>query len=106
MNLGETMATSNETPDLAQRLDRIEQMLQSLIEQRTIKEWYTTAEVAKVLGKAEFTVREWCRLGRVRAQKKKCGRGTSSEWIISHEELTRVHNEGLLPEAHPYRHVK
>jgi len=85
---------------------RIEQMLQSIIEQRIIKDWYTTAEVAKVLGKAEFTVREWCRLGRVRAEKKKCGRGASSEWIVSHEELTRVRNEGLLPEANPYRHVK
>ena len=97
---------TTEELDLGQRLDRIEQILQALIERQTIKEWYTTAEVAKVVGKAEFTVREWCRLGRVRAQKKKCGRGASSEWIISHEELTRVRNEGLLPEAHPYRHVK
>ena len=97
---------TTEELDLGQRLDRIEQILQALIERQTIKEWYTTAEVAKVLGKAEFTVREWCRLGRVRAQKKKCGRGASSEWIISHEELTRVRNEGLLPEANPYRHVK
>jgi len=92
--------------DFAERLSRIERLLQSLVDQRTIKEWYSTAEVAQLLGKAEFTVREWCRLGRVRAEKKKCGRGVSSEWIISHEELTRVRNEGLLPEANPYRHVK
>ena len=95
-----------ESTDFAQRLDRIEQILQSIIEQRTIKDWYTTAEVARVLGKAEFTVREWCRLGRVRAEKKKCGRGVASEWIISHEELTRVRNEGLQPQSIPYRHVK
>ena len=105
-DMGEIMATPIESTDLTQRLDRIEQMLQAIIEQRAIKDWYTTAEVAKVLGKAEFTVREWCRLGRVRAEKKKCGRGTSSEWIISHEELTRVRNEGLLPQPNPYRHVK
>jgi hypothetical protein len=91
--------------DFVERLERIETLLQSLVEQRTIKEWYTTTEVARIVGKAEFTVREWCRLGRVRAQKKKCGRGISSEWIISHEELTRVRNEGLLPDPHPYRHV-
>ena len=100
------MTAPIESTDFAQRLDRIEQMLQSIIEQRTTKDWYTTAEVAKVLGKAEFTVREWCRLGRVRAEKKKCGRGVASEWIISHDELTRVRNEGLLPEPHSYRHVK
>lgn len=36
-----------------ERLDRIEQMLQLLIQQRTVKEWYSTAEVAQLLGKAE-----------------------------------------------------
>jgi hypothetical protein len=39
-----------------------------------------------------------CRLGRVRAEKKKSGRGPASEWLISHAELTRVRNEGLLPD--------
>ena len=92
--------------DISERLERIETLLHSLIEQRTIKEWYTTGEIAKILSKAEFTVREWCRLGRVRAQKKKCGRGAASEWIVSHDELTRISNEGLLPELTPYRHVK
>jgi hypothetical protein len=98
-----TMATD---VDISERLERIETLLESLIEQRTAKEWYSTAEIAKLLGKAEFTVREWCRLGRVRAQKKKCGRGVASEWIVSHEELTRIRNEGLLPEPNPYRHIK
>jgi hypothetical protein len=97
--------TTQDIDALAVRLDRIEQALTRLVEQRTVKEWYSTAEVAKLLGKAEFTVREWCRLGRVRAEKKKCGRGVASEWIISHEELTRVRNEGLLPDPRPYRHV-
>jgi hypothetical protein len=83
--------------DVAERLQRIEQMLELLIQQRTIKEWYTTAEIAKILGKAEFTVREWCRLKRIHATKKECGRGVSSEWIISHEELVRIQNHGLLP---------
>ena len=64
-----------------------EAAIERLTQQETVKEWYTTAEVAKLLGKAEFTVREWCRLGRVRAEKKKCGRGPASEWIVSHEEL-------------------
>ncbi len=97
--------TTEELNDLTARLNRIEQTLDLLVQQRSIKEWYSTAEVAKILGKAEFTVREWCRLGRVKAEKKKCGRGVASEWIVSHAELTRVRNEGLLPDPHPYRHV-
>jgi hypothetical protein len=81
------------------RLTNIEALLATLVEQRTVKEWYSIAEAAAILGRAEFTVREWCRLGRVSAQKKRCGRGVASEWIISHAELTRVRNEGLLPDS-------
>jgi transposase len=83
--------------DILQRLERIEAALQTLVAQRTVKEYYTTAEVASILGKAEFTVREWCRLGRVAAEKRRCGRGRTKEWIISHEELVRIQNEGLFP---------
>ena len=97
---------TNSNDELLSRLTKIETLLASLVEQRTIKEWYSTAEVATLLSKAEFTVREWCRLGRVHAQKKKSGRGVASEWIVSHAELTRVRNEGLLPDPRPYRHVK
>ena len=83
--------------EIIQRLERIESALNTMIIQRTVKEYYSTTEVALILGKAEFTVREWCRLGRVWAEKQKCGRGNTKEWIISHEELTRIQNEGLLP---------
>jgi hypothetical protein len=88
------MSDANE---ILQRLERLEAMLVILVEGQAVKEWYTTAEVARALGKAEFNVREWCRLGRVRAEKRRCGRGASQEWIVSHQELTRVRNEGLLP---------
>ena len=92
--------------ELLDRLDKIEALLATLVEQRTVKDWYSTAEVAGIVGKAEFTVREWCRLGRVHAEKKKSGRGSASEWIISHVELTRFRNEGLLPDPRPYRHIQ
>jgi excisionase family DNA binding protein len=68
-----------------------------LLSQRSVKEFYTTAEVAEILGRAEYTVREWCRQGRIRAKKKPCGQGKGGEWLVSHEELTRFRNEGLLP---------
>ena len=90
---------------LLSRLARIEANMEALVEQRTVKDWYSTAEVAKLLGKAEFTVREWCRHGRIHAEKRACGRGNTLEWIISHEELLRVRNHGLLP-VPKYRHYR
>jgi hypothetical protein len=82
---------------LLNRLDRIESTLSQLLQRNTMKDYYTTAEVAKILCKAEFTVREWCRLGRVYAEKRQTGRGRTKEWMVSHQELTRIRNEGLLP---------
>ena len=84
-----------------QRLDRIETALAALVRQRTVKAWYSTAEVAEQLGRAEYTVREWCRQGRIRAKKKPCGRGKGGEWLVCHDELTRLQNEGLLPFMRP-----
>jgi hypothetical protein len=80
-----------------ERLERVEQMLTTLVEQQTIKDWYTTQEVGGILGRAEYTAREWCRQGRIRAKKKPCGRGKGGEWLISHEERTRLKNEGFSP---------
>ena len=83
--------------DLVERLDRIETMLIQLQNERQAKEWYSTAEVAEKVGRAEFTVREWCRNGRVGAVKERYGRGRALEWRISHEELQRILNHGPLP---------
>jgi DNA-directed RNA polymerase specialized sigma24 family protein len=80
-----------------ERLDRVEAALTELVRQRTLKDWYSTDEVAEILGKAKFTVREWCRHGRVHCQKKMNGRGKYLSWVISHEELLRIQREGLLP---------
>jgi len=81
---------------LDERLSRIEQMLAVLVERQTVREWYTTEEAARLLGKAEFTIREWCRLGRIRAEKRKSGRGAFASWVVSHDELLRYQREGLL----------
>jgi hypothetical protein len=83
--------------EVVRRLGLIETTLALLVERPAAKDWYTTAEVAQLLGKAEFTVCEWCRLGRVHARKRPCGRGLALEWAISRAELLRVQNEGLLP---------
>jgi hypothetical protein len=80
-----------------ERLEKIEAALTLLTEKQTVKDWYTTDEVARIVGKAEFTVREWCRMGRLRAEKRKSGRGAFPAWVVSHQELLRYQREGLLP---------
>ncbi len=59
--------------NIDERLEKIESMLAVLVDRQTIKDWYTTEEFARLAGKAEFTVREWCRFGRVRAEKNLAG---------------------------------
>lgn len=53
------------TDDFLTRLDRIESLLSELLEQRTAKEFNSTAEVARIAGRSDYTVREWCRRGQV-----------------------------------------
>ena len=81
---------------ILERLERIESVLSTLVELRTVKDFYSTAEVGAILGKAEFTVREWARHGRIRAEKKLSGRGAHAQWVVSHSELLRYEREGLL----------
>jgi hypothetical protein len=82
---------------LLECLDRIEAALAALVARQVAQEWYSTAEVAAALSRAEYTVREWCRQGRIRAKKKPCGRGKGGEWLVSHDALTRLKNGGFLP---------
>ena len=91
---------NHEDATIHSRLERIEESLRLLLKERITKKYYSTSDVAKILGKAEFTVREWCRNFRVKAEKRSCGRGHSKEWMISHEELERIQAEGLLQSNH------
>jgi len=84
--------------EILDRLERIENTLKLLVQRQTVKDFYSTDEIAEILDKAEFTVREWCRRGRIRAQKRRSGRGKFQSWVIAREELQRIEREGLLPE--------
>jgi hypothetical protein len=83
--------------EVIDRLAKLEAALDLLVKRETVKDWYSTEDLAQLLGKAEFTVREWCRLGRVNAQKRQTGRGPHAAWVISHAELIRLQREGLMP---------
>lgn len=78
----------------------LERILSTVTAKVTVKDWYSTTELAHLLNRRPYTVREWCRLGRVNATRTHAGRGEVEEWRISHQELLRVQNEGLLPLKH------
>jgi Helix-turn-helix domain len=83
--------------DILIRLERLECMIALLLERQTIREFYSTEEFARLVGRSEFTVREYCRLGRIKAEKRMSGRGAYPAWCISHDELLRFQRQGLLP---------
>lgn len=86
-------ATNDEAMSLLKsmciRLDSIEKRLALNVE----KEAYTTAEVASRIDRAEWTVRQWCNKGRIRA-KRVHGKGRGGEWRITREELERIQKDG------------
>ncbi len=82
---------------LARMDERITELRDLVVCQRTIKDWYTNEEFAALVDKAEFTTHEWCRHGRIRAEKRQSGRGKHCDWVIAHDELLRYRREGLLP---------
>jgi hypothetical protein len=84
-----------------EHLQKIETMILALVDRAAVREWYTTQEFAKAVGKAEFTIREYCRLGRLRAEKRQSGRGAYPQWVLSHAELERYRRNGLLPIQRP-----
>jgi hypothetical protein len=81
---------------LEERLEHIVAMLTQLVERQHVRDWYSVEEFARIVGRAEFTCREWCRTRRIEAEKKHSGRGAHAAWVISHEELQRYQREGLL----------
>lgn len=93
MHEGESPTTSA----VLEKLGRIEEKLDALLSQAIPQDYYSVADVARLVDRAEFTVRQWCLQGRIKAEKRPCGRGLTREWMISRDELQRLRSEGLLP---------
>jgi Helix-turn-helix domain len=79
-----------------EKLDELISMVAVLVGQLPAKSWYTTQEFGRLVGRASYTVREYCRQGFLQAQKRPRGRG-AERWVISASELERFQREGLLP---------
>ena len=71
-------ALAERLEEVIARLQAIETELHHLREERTVKEWYGTAEVASLLSRSDYTVREWCRKRQIPAEKTSNGR----DWIV------------------------
>jgi hypothetical protein len=80
-----------------ERLDKIERLLEQLVTKTVIKSWYTVEEFALLVGRSSFTCREWCRLGRIKAEKSMTQADSATTWSISNDEYLRYQREGLLP---------
>ena len=79
------------------RLNNLESLLadmsRSISCPKHAKEWYSAGELAELLGKSDFTVREkWCNQGRVECEKDP----DSGKWRIPAREVHRLQNGGGL----------
>ena len=90
-------AVEEKVAGICQITEMLQQIKESLAQPSQRQEAYSPVEIAKILGKKPYTVREWCRLKRINARKRPYGRGDADEWEISHEELERIKAHGLLP---------
>ncbi len=57
------------------------------------KEWYSTSELANIMGVKQYTVQEcWCNQGRIECEKEP----DSGKWRIPGQEVERLKNGGAL----------
>jgi len=76
----------------------ISELRNLILGQRTIKDWYSTQEIAALASVKPRQVQKWCREERIECRKRKgVGRGDKEEWEIPHAGLEYYRNNGLKP---------
>jgi hypothetical protein len=87
-------SSAGATPDQFAELTSGIAKLHKLVESRKVgsveKDWYTVAEVAELVKRAIWTIRNACREGRIKAEK-----GPDGQWRIPRDELVNIQNRGL-----------
>ena len=71
----------------------VEKILQHLNDPARAQEWFTVGEAAGLLGKDDYTVRQWCLERRCHAEKMP---GKSGKWRIHRDEIRRIRENGLI----------
>jgi hypothetical protein len=102
------MSTTLEKPSV-DRIDQIDakldRVLDLLRDRSEVRQHFSVEECAPKLNKSAYTIREWCRMGRINAFKCNDKRGDSAAWRVSAEEISRILDFGLLP-IDPSRNTK
>lgn len=98
------MTDQNET--LEEKVEQLTELVRkcySCLEVLMLKQTrthYTVKEFAKVTGWSEYQIREWCKEGKIQAEKTKERRGAHTCWRIPHEERIRLTRESALAHEH------
>ncbi len=87
MILQSLSALERQVAELSGQLEEIKGVSQMA----SIKDWYTTGELAQVMGVAGYTVRErWCNQGRIECEKDPA----TGKWRIPGHEFERLRRGG------------
>ena len=81
--------------ELMDMQQRILARLDRLVGASYPQDWFSPAEVARLVNRKPATIRAWCRTRKILARKRTTGRGDKLDWEISRDEVERLKNHGL-----------